>query len=145
MEAEQQQQPDGEEAATRAGYESAFAAVKDKPCRVAEMVVLGLARTKLSVVQRELQRVRGATTLEEIKDALLEAYVELVGLNVFEVVDLVLDEGGEVRAPPRGSHTAAAAAAGAARARQARARGVLAPPPSATRARCRRCRATRAT
>ncbi|PSC74144.1 sorting and assembly machinery component 50-like protein B-like [Micractinium conductrix] len=74
-------------------FESAFDRLAGARCRVERIMLVGLERTKRSVVEAELLRVKGARTLEEIRDAALEAYGELMALDVFDAVDVVLGEG----------------------------------------------------
>lgn len=89
-------------------FESAFERLAGAPCRVERILLVGLERTKDSVVHPALMRVKGAGTLEEIRDAALEAWEELVGLDIFDAVDVVLGEGSKVGAGcvcrQRGSH-----------------------------------------
>lgn len=73
--------------------EQEWEAAAQKPCRVGRISLLGLNRTKAGLVERELRRVEHASTLEEIKDELLEAYEDLVGLDIFDAVDVVIDKG----------------------------------------------------
>ena len=47
--------------------QAVFEAAKDKSLRVGRLVVAGLNRTKVEVVDRELRGVREAGTLDEIK------------------------------------------------------------------------------
>ena len=74
-------------------FEAAFQRLAGTPCKVERIMLVGLQRTKAGVVQAELLRVKGARTLEEIRDAALEAYESLMALDVFDGVDLVVAEG----------------------------------------------------
>ena len=76
---------------------SAYEGVRNKPCRVGRLTVRGLKRTRIGVVRQELERVQHASTLEEIKDALLVAHADLLGLGIFKAVDIVIDQSAEVR------------------------------------------------
>lgn len=76
-----------------------FDLVKDKPCRVTEIEAHGCRRTKPAVIARELQRVRGAGTLQEIQDELADVMTALEELDLFSSVKAELLEGAEVRAP----------------------------------------------
>jgi hypothetical protein len=82
-----------DQSAGAAAYES----LRNKPCRVGRLVVRGLQRTKIGVVRQELERVRHAGTLEEIRDALLTAHADLLGLGIFNAVEIVIDQSAEVR------------------------------------------------
>jgi outer membrane protein insertion porin family len=73
--------------------EAAFAAVRNKPCRVSAVSVSGLERTRPGVVLQELRAVTAARSLEEIKDALVRAHADLMGLGAFEAVEITVDEG----------------------------------------------------
>ena len=73
-------------------FESSFDRLAPTACRVEGILLVGLQRTQSSVVERELLRVREARTLEEVRDAALTAYEELMALDIFEGVDLVLSE-----------------------------------------------------
>lgn len=81
-----------------AEFADAYDSVRLKPCKVSRVVVRGLRRTRLGVVRQELDKVMQAGNLEEIKDALVEAYADLMGLGAFDAVELVVDEGGKVGA-----------------------------------------------
>lgn len=70
--------------------------VKGKPCKVTELEVTGFQRTKPDVVARELEGVRNATTLEEIKEELLEALVAFQELDVFSEVTVDVEKPKEV-------------------------------------------------
>ena len=56
----------------------------------------GLERTKAYIVERELDRLNDATTLEEISEKLSEAWSALESLEIFTAVELVVDESGNV-------------------------------------------------
>ena len=73
-------------------FESSFDRLAPTACRVEGILLVGLQRTQSSVVERELLRVREARTLEEVRDAALTAYEELMALDIFDGVDLVLSE-----------------------------------------------------
>jgi hypothetical protein len=87
---------DGEEAPF--DFEQTFEEVKQKPCKVKALGVDGLKRTKKGIVLRELVRVANASTLDEIKDTLLAAYEDLMDLDIFDAVEIVVDADSEVRA-----------------------------------------------
>jgi len=76
--------------------ESAFERLAGAKCRVERILLVGLERTKSPVVEAELVRVKHARTLEEVRDAALRAYEELMALDVFDAVDLVVGEGNKV-------------------------------------------------
>lgn len=70
----------------------AFEEVKGKPCRVTELEVKGFHRTKPEVVSRELERVREAGSLEEIKDELLAVMEAFQELDVFSEISIDLEK-----------------------------------------------------
>lgn len=45
------------------------------------------------MVAQELDKVLLCRSLEEIKDALLEAYADLMGLGAFDAVEILVDQG----------------------------------------------------
>ena len=77
-----------------------FEEVKAKPLAVSVVVFEGLERTKDHIVARELQQLPSARNLEEIKDALMEAWVALQGLQIFDAVDCIIDEGPRLPVSP---------------------------------------------
>ena len=74
--------------------------VKDRSCRLSGLRIEGLKRTDTELVLRELDAVRNARTLVDLKDALMRAHTDLTDLGIFDAVDLLLDEGGKVRTSP---------------------------------------------
>ena len=82
--------------ATLRDFESSFDRVKAKRLGVNVVVLKGLQRTKQYIVARELRHLPDARNLDELKDALLEAWAALLQLDIFEAVDIVLDEGSQL-------------------------------------------------
>lgn len=78
-------------------FDHAFDNVKGKPCRVDQISITGLDRTKPYIVSREFARVREAKTLDDVKDAVLDAYEDLMGLDIFEAIEIVIDGSRKVR------------------------------------------------
>lgn len=80
---------------TAAGFDqpqgSIYDNIKDKPLHV-EVVLLQKGRTQQHVIERELQRVQEAHSLEEIKEQLFESQAALEALNIFQAVQLSLEE-----------------------------------------------------
>lgn len=76
---------------------NALEEVKGKPCRVTELEVTGFQRTKPDVVARELEGVRDATTLEEIKEELLEVLTAFQELDVFSEITVDVEKPKEVQ------------------------------------------------
>ncbi|KAL6769455.1 SAM50 [Auxenochlorella protothecoides x Auxenochlorella symbiontica] len=72
-------------------FESSFERLKDSACFPARLTILGLKRTNKHLVMRELLRVKNAQTLDEIKDAVVAAYQDLMALEIFDAVDIVID------------------------------------------------------
>ncbi|KAI3432894.1 hypothetical protein D9Q98_010476 [Chlorella vulgaris] len=73
-------------------FNHAFQRLAGEPCRVERVMLEGLHRTKKSVVKRELQRFKEARTLKEIHQAADRVHEELMALDIFEAVELTLDE-----------------------------------------------------
>lgn len=71
--------------------ESLYDRIKDKPLHV-DVIILQKGRTRPHIIEEELQRVQDAHTLDELKEKLLEAQQHLEALNIFEAVQLVLDQ-----------------------------------------------------
>jgi hypothetical protein len=83
-------------------YEALFEQIKGKPIRVAAVDKLPEEegrpmRTKQSIIDRELQRVYDAKTLEELHAAMEQAGRNLQQLNVFNKVDFLANEEPEVK------------------------------------------------
>lgn len=72
--------------------------VADNPLRVADVRVTGAARTRRDVLQRELKRVKDATSLREVHAALEVALEHLGQLEAFRRVEAMIDapDGGAV-------------------------------------------------
>lgn len=66
--------------------------IKNKPLHV-DVVILQQGRTQPYIIEKELQRIQGVRCLEELKDRLLEAQEALEALNIFEAVQITIDEG----------------------------------------------------
>ena len=77
-------------------FQHTYERLAGAPLRVERIMLVGLQRTKSGVVEQELVRIKDARTLEEIRDAALRAYVELMALDIFDAVDVVLEEGSKV-------------------------------------------------
>ena len=72
--------------------ESLYDSIKDKPLHV-DVVILQQGRTQPFIIEKELQRIQGVRSLDELKDRLLEAQEALEALNIFEAVQITIDEG----------------------------------------------------
>lgn len=70
--------------------ENLYDRIKDKPLHV-DLIILQQGRTQPYIIEKELQRIKGVQSLDELKEKLLEAQEALEALNIFEVVQLVLD------------------------------------------------------
>lgn len=79
------------EAAFAGPQDSLYDRIKDKPLHV-DLVILHKGRTRPHIIEKELLRIRGAQSLDELKERLLEAQEALEGLNIFQAVQLVLNE-----------------------------------------------------
>lgn len=65
--------------------------IKDKPLRV-DVILLHKGRTQPHIIQQELLRVQNAHSLDEIKEQLLQTQEALEALNIFQAVELTLQE-----------------------------------------------------
>ena len=74
---------------------SLYDRIKDKPLHV-DVIILQKGRTRPHIIEKELQRIRDAQTLDELKEKLLVAQDALEALNVFEAVQLVIDQSSHV-------------------------------------------------
>ncbi|KAJ9511435.1 hypothetical protein QJQ45_029911 [Haematococcus lacustris] len=78
-------------------YSALYERIKRKPCRVANLEQLHETqgrklRTRAHLIERELQKVQDASTLEEIHLALEEAGSNLEKLRVFSRIELLVNE-----------------------------------------------------
>lgn len=78
--------------------------VMDKPCKVDKVFISGVKRTKDYILQRELESLKQAQTLQEVHDCLSEAHDRLMALEIFDAVQMTIDESPKVRYIPRMSH-----------------------------------------
>ncbi|KAJ1453597.1 surface antigen-domain-containing protein [Pelagophyceae sp. CCMP2097] len=65
--------------------------MEDEPCRVARVVVRGLVRTREYVVEEEFDEVKAATSMGEVVSAAQRGVAGLLGLNLFETVDVSVE------------------------------------------------------
>jgi outer membrane protein insertion porin family len=83
---------------TQLDYEQLFEEIKTRPCRVDRIEKVNdepgqkKLRTKPHIIDRELERVYGANTLEEIHQALEEAGRNLQQLQVFRNLHMLVHE-----------------------------------------------------
>jgi hypothetical protein len=75
--------------------ENLYDSIKDKPLHV-DVVILQKSRTRPYIIEKELQRIQGAHSLDELKVRLLEAQEALEALNIFEAVQITVDAGSPV-------------------------------------------------
>ncbi len=75
-----------------------YDSIKDKPLHV-DVVILQKGRTRPYIIEKELQRIQGALSLDELKVRLLEAQEALEALNIFEAVQITVDAGSPVSNP----------------------------------------------
>lgn len=78
-------------APTSSGQSDIYDEIKDKPLHV-DVVMLHKGRTQQYIIERELLRVLQAHSLDEIKEKLLETQEALEALNIFQAVELTLEE-----------------------------------------------------
>ena len=74
--------------------------VKEKPCALNRIEIVGDERTKRQVIERELEVVRSAETLEDLMQSLSDAVEELNALDIFKTVDAVVSFSDACRAVP---------------------------------------------
>jgi hypothetical protein len=67
---------------------------------VDQVAITGLERTKLHTVLRELEGLEGINSIDEVYLYLQEAHEALMSLDLFEAVDILIDESAEVRPCP---------------------------------------------
>jgi len=72
-----------------------LSAARIKPLHV-DVVILQKGRTRPYIIEKELQRIQGAHSLDELKVRLLEAQEALEALNIFEAVQITVDAGSPV-------------------------------------------------
>jgi hypothetical protein len=78
-------------------WEQTYLEVKDKPLSVQKVIFKGLERTKPYLVAREFEPIQDAQTLDEIKDVMMEAHDNLMALDVFDAVEVIITDSGTVR------------------------------------------------
>ena len=93
---QQAAEPQAVPEAPEVDFQHTYERLAGAPLRVERIMLVGLQRTKSGVVEQELVRIKDARTLEEIRDAALRAYEELMALDIFDAVDVVLGEGSKV-------------------------------------------------
>lgn len=71
--------------------DSLYDRIKDKPLHV-DLVILHKGRTRPYIIEKELLRIQGAKSLDDLKERLLEAQESLEALNIFQAVQLILNE-----------------------------------------------------
>lgn len=96
MESPDQMKGDGSNAPESINLQNLYEEIKDKPCEVSKISVVGLKRTKEDIVMRELIKAREAKTLEDIQITLLDVTSDLMYLDVFGDVDITIDQGEKV-------------------------------------------------
>eukprot|EP00873_Tetraselmis_striata_P036347 jgi/Tetstr1/456611/TSEL_043314.t1 len=74
-------------------YNEMYQRVKRKACVLGNLSVEGLGRTQEEVVSRELSGLKDASSLEELKDVLLDATDNLKQLDIFDVVEVRMNAG----------------------------------------------------
>lgn len=75
----------------RDDFRARYDAVSDVPCRVTSIELRGVERTRVELIEREMERARRAKTLDEIKDALFAADARLREYDIFKDVAMVID------------------------------------------------------
>ncbi len=80
-------------------FQQTYDALKDKRLVVEKVTIVGLDRTKAYIVSRELEPVKDARSLDEIKDVLLEAHEHLQSLGIFDGVEVIITDSETVHLP----------------------------------------------
>jgi outer membrane protein insertion porin family len=70
--------------------------VMKRTITIEDVVVTGLRRTKEEIVLREIADLKRSGTLEEINASFLRVHANLMALDIFEAVDISLDNGSTV-------------------------------------------------
>lgn len=73
-------------------FEKIYEEVKDKKLVATNVLLSGNERTKPVIIARELQPLQHARSLDEIKDALLEIHDNLMSLDVFDAVEIIISD-----------------------------------------------------
>lgn len=66
--------------------------IKQAPCRVSEIGIKGLVKTKPDLIEKEVQSVYSAKNLAEISESLLEIISEIESFDIFSEVQVELME-----------------------------------------------------
>lgn len=78
-------------------FQKAYEDVKDKRLVATSIRLSGIERTRPEILARELAPLREARSLDEIKDVLLEVHENLMSLEVFEAVEIIIGDSDTVR------------------------------------------------
>ena len=73
-------------------FQKIYEDVKDKKLVATNVLLSGNERTKSVIIARELQPLQQARSLDEIKDALLEIHDNLMSLDVFDAVEIIISD-----------------------------------------------------
>ncbi len=73
-------------------FEKIYEEVKDKKLVATNVLLSGNERTKPVIIARELEPLQQARSLDEIKDALLEIHDNLMALDVFDAVEIIISD-----------------------------------------------------
>ena len=83
-------------------FERTYEEVKDKRLYATNVRLSGIERTRPELIERELQPLKDARSLDEIKDVLLEVHENLMALDIFDAVEIIVGDSDMVR-PSMGS------------------------------------------
>jgi hypothetical protein len=78
-------------------FERTYEEVKDKRLYATNVRLSGIERTKPELIERELQPLKDARSLDEIKDVLLEVHENLMALDIFDAVEIIVGDSDMVR------------------------------------------------
>ena len=78
-------------------FERTYEDVKDKRLYATNVRLSGIERTKPELIERELQPLKDARSLDEIKDVLLEIHDNLMALDIFDAVEIIVGDSDMVR------------------------------------------------
>ena len=73
-------------------FQKVYEEVKDKKLVATNVLLSGNERTKSAIIARELQPLQQARSLDEIKDVLLEIHDNLMSLDVFDAVEIIISD-----------------------------------------------------
>ncbi len=77
---------------TQKDFQKTYEDVKGKRLVVTSVRLSGLERTIPDIIARELSPLQQARSLDEIKDVLLEVHDNLMSLDIFDAVEIIISD-----------------------------------------------------